>query len=145
MTRNKKTKRMLTKRPKKKLTWERGGGRPKGSKKRFHFSQTRLGFMLKYEAPFEYYLIMGNKEHYKRHYAPDHKEILVLAKASKNPVFLKDKFNRYLEEYKEYGLYCGRGKYLTRGRVKYYNSMRYKRLYDASKKILPKLKVEGKL
>lgn len=101
--------------------------------------------MLKYEAPFEYYLLMGDKEHYKRHYAPDHKEIYTLAKSSKNPVFLKPKFEKYLEEYKEFGLYCGRGKYLTRSRVKFYNGMRSKRLYEASKSIIPQLKVEGKI
>ena len=35
-------------------------GRPKGTRKKRHFDETKLGFFLKYEAPIEYELIMAS-------------------------------------------------------------------------------------
>ena len=54
--------------------------------------------------------------------------IEIIAKASKDPSFQKKKFARYLEEYREHGLYCRRGKKLTPERKVYYESVRNQKL-----------------
>lgn len=61
-------------------------------------------------------------------YAPDIQTILIYAKSSKDEAFKKPKFFRYLNEYEETGLYCGRPKVMNHNRDRYYtNIMKNKR------------------
>lgn len=59
---------------------------------------------------------------------PSPEVIEIIARASKDPSFLKKKFIRYLEEYREHGLYCRRGKKLTPERKAYYESIQKQKL-----------------
>ena len=102
-------------------------GRPKGTLKRFKFEETRLGFMLLYETPVVYNLIMQSTPN-SPFPEPSPDVIEIIAKASKDPSFQKKKFTRYLEEYREHGLYCRRGKKLTPERKTYYESVRNQKL-----------------
>lgn len=102
-------------------------GRPKGTLKRFKFEETRLGFMLLYETPVVYNLIMQSTPN-SPFPDPSPDVIEIIAKASKDPSFQKKKFTRYLEEYREHGLYCRRGKKLTPERKAYYESVRNQKL-----------------
>lgn len=63
-------------------------GRPKGTRKKRHFDETKLGFFLKYEAPIEYELIMAStpKGVFPE---PTMKIIEAITLASPNPVFQK--------------------------------------------------------
>ena len=88
-------------------------GRPKGTLKRFKFEETRLGFMLLYETPVVYNIIMQTTPN---------------TPITEDPSFQKKKFARYLEEYREHGLYCRRGKKLTPERKAYYESVRNQKL-----------------
>jgi hypothetical protein len=102
-------------------------GRPKGTYKKFPFGQTKLGFMLKYEMPIIYNIIM-------QPYAfctfpePDPNLIEKVCKASRDPSYKKSKFRRYMNEYIAHGIYCKRGKYLTNKRRSYYESIRKNKL-----------------
>lgn len=124
----------LTKRAPKKYLKGTKGGRPKGTKKKYPFSQTKLGFMMKYETPLTYRLMMtaSNKTN-NYFFAPDIQTILTYAKASNDPSFSKPKFFRYLNEYEETGLYCGRPKIMDRARDEYYTKIMNNKL-DAIKK-----------
>lgn len=98
-------------------------GRPKGTFRRFPFEETRIGFMLRYEMPVVYQLLKqlcGKQSSFE----PDWRVIDSLARASKDASYEKPKFKRYLEEYREKGLYCLRGKQLTPKRRAYYESVR---------------------
>lgn len=101
--------------------------------------------MLKYEAPFEYYLIMDSKDVKNFYYEPPADYIEMVAFASKNPVFSKPKFKKYLDEYKTDGLKCGRPKLLTKSRERFYNSMMDSMLFQESKDMIPELKIMGKI
>lgn len=63
-------------------------GRPKGTKKKRLFEETKLGFLLKYETPIEYELIMSStpKSVFPE---PKIKVIEAITLASPNPVFQK--------------------------------------------------------
>lgn len=99
------------------------GGRPKGILKRFPFEQTRLGFMLKYESPVVYDLIIClSPQNRKRN--PHAQLIAIVCMASRDPAFEKPKFRVYFEEYVRNGLYCKRGKKLTPEREQYYERLR---------------------
>ena len=102
-------------------------GRPKGTLKRSKFEETRLGFMLLYETPVVYNLIMQSTPN-SPFPEPSPDVIEIIARASKDPSFQKKKFARYLEEYREHGLYCKRGKKLTPERKAYYESVRNQKL-----------------
>lgn len=111
-------------------------GRPKGTRKKRLFEETRLGFLLKYEAPIEYQLIMSStpKSVFPE---PKIKIIEAITLASHNPVFQKNKFFRYLEEYRKNKLYCKRAKVLTSKRKVYYERIQMnqiKRYIEAKKK-----------
>ncbi len=102
-------------------------GRPKGTLKRFQFDETRLGFMLKYEAPVAYKIIM-NLTPKGAFQEPAVSIIRIVCKASRDSSFKKAKFRRYLAEYETTGLYCRRGKRLTPERKKYYEAIRKRKL-----------------
>lgn len=77
-----------------------------------------------HESPLTYHLMMraSNKTN-KYFFAPDIRTILLYAKASRDPVFKKKKFFRYLNEYDETGLCCGRPKLLNKTRDEYYTQL----------------------
>ena len=119
------------------------GGRPKGTYKRYHFSQTKLGFMMRYETPAEYKLVMGDNDTENYFYEPPIEQIEVVAKASPDPSFKKKKFKRYLEEYRKYGNCCFRPKLMTPAREKYYTKMYEMKMKKMKEKIyVPRLKDE---
>ncbi|MFI3294065.1 MAG: hypothetical protein SNI70_11190, partial [Rikenellaceae bacterium] len=70
-------------------------GRPKGTLKKFKFEETRLGFMLKYEIPALYEVIMRMtpKSQYPE---PKVKIIEMVCRVSSDPSLSKAKFARYL-------------------------------------------------
>lgn len=102
-------------------------GRPKGTLKKYKFEQTRLGFMLKYEVPAVYEIIMRMtpKATYPE---PRMRTIEVVCRASDDPALKKPKFFRYLEEYRKKGICCNRPKSLTAERAIFYTAMREKKL-----------------
>ena len=102
-------------------------GRPKGTLKRFRFEETRLGFMLLYETPVVYDLIMNTLPP-SPFPEPSADMIEAVAKSSKDPSFQKKKFFRYLEEYRQNGLCCRRAKKPTPEREAYYESIRKQKL-----------------
>lgn len=101
---------------------DRGRGRPKGTLRRFPFDETRIGFMLRYEMPIVYG-ILKQLCSMQVPFEPEWWVIDSVAKASKDTSYKKPKFQRYLNEYKEKGCYCLRGKVLTPKRQKYYDSV----------------------
>lgn len=105
----------------------REDGRPKGTLKKYKFDETRLGFMLKYEVPAVYEIIMRmtTKGVFVE---PTMRTIRVVCSASNDPALKKPKFLRYLEEYDEKGICCNRPKILTAERAKFYAAMREKKL-----------------
>lgn len=104
-------------------------GRPKGTLKKFLFEETKLGFMLKHEIPVVYTILMNSIPKGEVS-SPSPSLIFKVCKASKDPSFKKNKFFRYFEEYKKYGLYCKRGKRLTPERRIYYERLRKKKMKD---------------
>ncbi|MEG0646454.1 MAG: hypothetical protein RR471_04715 [Bacteroides sp.] len=102
-------------------------GRPKGTLKKFPFEQTRLGFMLKYEAPVVYGIIL-NMTPKVPFPAPLISVIETVCKASGDPSLRKPKFARYLVEYAKTGIYCKRGKRMTPAREYFYESIRKTKL-----------------
>ena len=101
---------------------DRGRGRPKGTLRRFPFDETRIGFMLRYEMPIVYG-ILKQLCGVQTPFEPEWWVIDSVAKASKDVSYKKPKFQRYLNEYKEKGCYCLRGKVMTPKRQKYYDSV----------------------
>lgn len=73
-------------------------------RKRRRFDDTRVGHLLKYEAPLEYSLIVGA---YAKGGVPSANLIEQVGYISTNPLFRKPKFRKALIEYRKYGLYCG--------------------------------------
>lgn len=84
----------------------------KRNQKKRHFDETKLGFFLKYEAPIEYELVMTStpKSVFPE---PSIKIIEAITLASPNPVFQKNKFYRYLEEYRKNKLCTSKPKRMT--------------------------------
>lgn len=117
----KKTKRKRRRTKRVKIT-DRGRGRPKGTLRRFPFDETRIGFMLRYEMPIVYG-ILKQLCGMQTPFEPEWWVIDSVAKASKDVSYMKPKFQRYLNEYKEKGCYCLRGKVMTPKRQKYYDSV----------------------
>lgn len=102
-------------------------GRPKGTCKKYKFEETRLGFMLKWEVPAVYEIIMSMtpKTTFPE---PSMRTIRVVCSASNDPALKKPKFLRYLEEYEEKGICCNRPKKLTAKRTQFYTAIREKKL-----------------
>lgn len=114
-------------------------GRPKGTLKRFQFEETRLGFMIKHEAPVVFNVII-NLTPGGVFPAPSCELIKLVCKASRDPSFKKAKFRRYLSEYETTGLYCKRGKKLTPSRKSYYETIRKRKLEQYIRKNRKKIK-----
>lgn len=87
-------------------------GRPVGSKQRRRFEETKLGFVIKYEAPTEYDIIMSSckKGAFPE---PDVEVIEIVANASIDPLFKKPRFWRYFDLYKKEGCFAPRAMKLT--------------------------------
>lgn len=102
-------------------------GRPRGTLKKFPFEQTRLGFLLKYEMPVAYDIIMQRYKD-KSFPHPEAEVIELVCKASRDFTYKKPKFRRCMNEYIATGLYCKRPKLLTEGRKVYYESVRKKKM-----------------
>ncbi|CUN76618.1 hypothetical protein [Bacteroides uniformis] len=102
-------------------------GRPTGTYKKYRFEETRLGFLLKYEAPAVFSIILNLTP---RAVFPEPKVELIeqVCRASGDPSLRKPKFFRYLEEYRDMGIYCRRPKRLTPERALYYERLRKKKL-----------------
>ncbi|MDR2005413.1 MAG: hypothetical protein LBQ74_20510 [Prevotella sp.] len=113
--------------PKKKEVPKKEEGRPKGTYKRYLFEETRLGFMLKYEVPAVFDIIMKMTSA-SMCGEPPLLLVKTVCKSSDDPSLKKPKFFRYLEEYAWLGLYCKRPKILTPERAAYYTSVRKKKL-----------------
>lgn len=88
------------------------------------FEETRLGHLLKLEAPTEYGLILelGGTS------APSADLIEQLSYSSINPLFKKAKFRRCLIEYRKTGLYCGKPCKITPQIEAYYVKLRKNQL-----------------
>ena len=86
-----------------------------------------MGFMLKYEVPAVYEIIMRMtpKATYPE---PRVRTIEVVCRASDDSALKKPKFFRYLEEYRKKGICCNRPKRLTAERAVFYTAMREKKL-----------------
>ena len=83
--------------------------------------------MLRYETPALYDLIFTLTPK-KRKIAPPVELISLVCSASGDPAFDKPRFSRYLDEYKQKGLRCGRGKPITPEREAYYEVIRKRKL-----------------
>lgn len=117
-------------------------GRPKGTLKRFQFEETRLGFMIRQEAPVVFKIIM-NLTPKGVFPEPSCELISLVCRASRDSSFKKAKFRRYLAEYRTTGLYCKRGKKLTPKRQVYYEAIRKKKMASFIRKNRKKL-IESK-
>lgn len=102
-------------------------GRPKGTYKIYSFEQTKLGFMLKYEVPEVFDLILSLSPKCKRK-APPVIIIRTVCAASPDPSLRKPKFFRWLEEYERSGVMCGRPTLPTAQRIVYYHNLRKHKL-----------------
>lgn len=98
-------------------------GRPRGTFKRYKFEETKLGFMLKYETPVVYGILMNTLIRTSSQ-EPSTELIEVVCRASRDSSFKKPKFRRYLKEYARYGLYCHRPKRMTPELETYYAHIR---------------------
>lgn len=114
-------------------------GRPRGTLKRFQFEETRLGFMIRHEAPAVFTIIM-NLTPSSAFPAPSCELIKLVCRASRDPSFKKAKFRRYLSEYETTGLYCKRGKKLTPNRKLYYETIRKRKLEQYIRKNRKRIK-----
>lgn len=114
-------------------------GRPKGTLKRFPFEETRLGFMIKHEAPVVFHIIMNLTPH-STFPEPSCELIRLVCKASRDSSFKKAKFRRYLSEYETTGLYCKRGKKTTSNRKLYYAAIRKRKMEQYIRKNKKRLK-----
>lgn len=104
-------------------------GRPKGTRLKRKFEETKLGFMLKHETPLEYDLIIQSTK--KTSFTkPDILIIEAICEASDDKSFQKPKFKRYLEEYREHGIHCDRPKKLTPEREMYYKKLRASKIRE---------------
>lgn len=102
-------------------------GRPRGTYKKYPFEQTRLGFLLKYEMPVVYRLLMLRyKDVPFPQPSPD--VIRVICRGSRDKTCKKGKFKRAFEEYARNGICCRRPKLLTEKRKSYYDSIRKKKM-----------------
>lgn len=104
-------------------------GRPKGTFKRFAFHETRLGFMLRYEAPLVYQLLQLVAPRHA-YFEPEWEVVKAVCDASDDPSLRKPKFQRYLEEYRQHGVCCHRAKRLTPSRRAYYESLRRRKIAE---------------
>ena len=119
------TKNMLSKKSRGKR--KREEGRPKGTVLRRKFTETPIGRFLRYECPVEFSVIkmLGNFDEFK----PPPAKLIELVCGNSNNVFLnKQRLERYLKEYREVGVFCGRVSAVRSDRDKFYGQMRMQRL-----------------
>lgn len=83
--------------------------------------------MLKYEVPPVYDIIMSLTQP-DVFQEPSYLLVKLVCDKSTDPSFGKKKYFRYLEEYREQGLFCKRPKKLTPDRAKYYKILRKKKM-----------------
>jgi hypothetical protein len=104
-------------------------GRPQGTYRRYRFEETRLGFFLRYEVPVVYDAILKLTP---PAVFPEPALLLIktVCKASHDPSLRKAKFQRYLEEYAVWGLYCKRPKRLTPEKERYYEGIRKRKMEE---------------
>ena len=102
---------------------KREDGRPKGTFKRYRFTETKLGFFLKHETPLEYSILESLIPPGIFSYPPI-AAIECVANSSLDPSFKKPKFEAYLNEFKEKGICCGRARKMTPEKEKYYARIR---------------------
>lgn len=129
MPRAKKIKgRRQTRLPRTLLRRRKENGRPRGTYKRFLFEQTHLGFFLKYEVPLVYEIIMSMTPQ-SPFLEPPYLLVQKICEASDDSSLRKPKFARYLQEYKQHGLFCHQGVKLTPVKEAYYKGIRDKKLH----------------
>lgn len=102
-------------------------GRPQGTNKKYSFEQTRLGFLLKYEMPVVYDIVMEQCKNQPFPH-PSPQVIELVSRASKDPTYRKPKFRRCMDEYIATGICCKRAKILTPNLKVYYESIRKKKM-----------------
>lgn len=78
------------------------GGKPKGYSLK-KFDETRIGFLMKHEAPIEYKLLMDVCE-FLKYSKPPPELIEHIGYASQDTFFRKTKYWRCLKDYRKYGL-----------------------------------------
>lgn len=83
--------------------------------------------MLKYEVPVVYEILMGMLPDGELS-EPPYLLVKMICEKSEDVTFKKNKFFRYLEEYKQLGLYCKRAQHLTANRKIYYEDIRRKKM-----------------
>lgn len=83
--------------------------------------------MLKYEAPHIYDIILKMTQP-NVYIEPPYLLIKLICENANDRSFNKPKFYRYMEEYRNNGLYCKRPKIITPEREKYYKSIYKKKL-----------------
>lgn len=117
-------KRCLTENMKEKYQKNKSKKKPGRKAIRRKFEETRLGHLLKLEAPTEFDLIvtLGGSS------APSADLIEQLSYASLNPLFRKAKFRKGLIEYRKTGLYCGKPRQITPQIESYYIKLRKNQL-----------------
>ena len=91
------------------------------------FEQTKLGFFLKYEVPVVFQIIM-NQSNKSLFYEPNFNLVRAICSASKDTSLNKAKFQRYLAEYEQKGLYCNVGQRMTPVKMAYYERIRRAKL-----------------
>lgn len=95
--------------------------RPGRKRKKRKFDETRIGHLLKHEAPDEYSLVLSV---YSPFAAPSADLIEAISYSSSNPLFKKPKFRKALIDYRRFGLYCGEPREDGEAVEKYYSKLR---------------------
>ena len=91
-----------TRQSKKSKSSKKEGGKPKGYSLK-KFDETRIGFLMKHEAPIEYKLLMDVCE-FLKYNKPPPELIEHIGYASQDTFFRKTKYWRCLKDYRKYGL-----------------------------------------
>ena len=91
-----------TRQSKKSKSSKKEGGKPKGYSLK-KFDETRIGFLMKHEAPIEYKLLMDVCE-FLKYSKPPPELIEHIGYASQDTFFRKTKYWRCLKDYRKYGL-----------------------------------------
>lgn len=91
-----------TRQSKKSKSSKKEGRKPKGYSLK-KFDETRIGFLMKHEAPIEYKLLMDVCE-FLKYSKPPPELIEHIGYASQDTFFRKTKYWRCLKDYRKYGL-----------------------------------------
>lgn len=104
-------------------------GRPLGTKKRRKFEETRVGYILKYEATKEYELILQSMPD-KSIEPPIYELIKAVTNASPDPIFKTKRFYSALDDYRINGIYTRPKKPPTPDQLLKYEARRKHILHD---------------